>query len=896
MKIIAGIGYDERHPNFPTEQLGIQLCGEQSLIDEVEFRAGIVKQSTSKALRVVAYLKALKTADHGNRFYTASLATDPIASAETLLNWRDWAILHGWKYDNRSYDSGRLIELADVETHFTEATPSQGERIYRILPFLETVSTSIDEVILHSTIKSWPPLYQTLFSNMETTGIVITEDLNTPEPKAKAHTDLGKLQRALVTGDLSPLVLTNDGTIQLVSTASHQFAAQYSVQAATEKAIIIAQEQQHCVEAVINSSSKTPSGLGSLSSSRAPNQLLQLCLQCAWKTPSPKVVLQYLTLPAGKFRRLRHKLAKHFRDLPGYDVNAWQIVIDNFVSDILSADADTDETILRQSINDWLPISTCNSDENMPIEFAVSLTDQVSSYWQKRSISTTDNETQEIFMAAFSAAEAAANALRDWPDANISKIQLNRLTSMAHDLGHSRWHQSREVTTFDIVQNPEAALLRETEIDQLIWIDPKMSSSHLPPPLSNSEISGLPLALNDEQQAEVQQLNLIRTYSALLRASQSICLISIEQTPDLLKLLLSELIGIDVWPNLEDLILQNKGITIPLITTTDFALPLVSRWWNIEKAVPAPREKESFSSLSSLALKPHEYTLRYPARIHEGSINSIAVDARLKGNLAHKVVETWINEQPWAGLNIERSTIASWLEERLPQLIRQIALPLAQPGTNVDRLQFQQLMLNAMDALFTALTKAQVTSLFPEIRMGHSGVLGHIEGTMDILCEFANGSFAVIDMKWGGYTRYSEELKAGRPLQLATYAHIAEGNRPEKLLDAGYYILSRAELLCTNNITFPTATAIEPDSPTSFQLTWRQLKKTLQWRIEQLQQGAIELTYGQAEPDDHSTPPENTLPLLEMEEIFHRKQRNSYLKTFKTIDAWRNLTGNFKEQ
>lgn len=166
---------------------------------------------------------------------------------------------------------------------------------------------------------------------------------------------------------------------------------------------------------------------------------------------------------------------------------------------------------------------------------------------------------------------------------------------------------------------------------------------------------------------------------------------------------------------------------------------------------------------------------------------------------------------------------------------------------------------------------------------------------MDIFYEFADGRFAIIDMKWGSYTKYREELKEGRPLQLATYAHIAEGSDPRKLADAGYFIISRAELLCRHNLVFPTATAIEPDEPTSLQLTWQKLEKTLRWRIEQLKNGQIELTYGSAKPDSASQPPGDALDLIGMENEARKNKSRSYKATFKAVDIWRNLTGNTKE-
>jgi hypothetical protein len=130
---------------------------------------------------------------------------------------------------------------------------------------------------------------------------------------------------------------------------------------------------------------------------------------------------------------------------------------------------------------------------------------------------------------------------------------------------------------------------------------------------------------------------------------------------------------------------------------------------------------------------------------------------------------------------------------------------------------------------------------------------------------------------------------------LATYAHIAESSCADQLADAGYFILSRAELLCNHTLVFPTATAIEPDEPTSLQLTWQKLEKILHWRMEQFRSGRVELTYGSAAADDDSIPPSDTLNLTFLEDKVRKNGSGSYKASFKIVDTWRNLTGNIKE-
>ncbi|RLA54502.1 MAG: hypothetical protein DRR42_01595 [Gammaproteobacteria bacterium] len=896
MKLNTGIGFDSRRPNQLAAELGNLTCGEQGLIEELAFRAGLPSQTNSKASRIISYLNALKAADTGQRFYSASLNTDPIATAETLLSWRDWAVLHGWQHEEGSGNPERLNDLDAAEAHFSVDTLGLGERIYQIMAGLNLIANAIDEVCLLSPATAWPPLYQQLFQKMAESGITITEDIATLDGKANANCDLGKLQQALCSSDTNPLSLSNDGSIKLFSSSNSSLIARYTSLHAAANTLVIAQSHQHCIEAALNEDSETSSGLGSTSALRAPNLLLQLMLQCSWHTPSADVVLQYLNLPAGKFRRLRQLLARQFKDLPGYKPEDWQPTIDRFVKTEMENNPDTEEAKLRQSINEWLPL--CMSDNNtmMPIEQALTLSQRVTRYWQQRITHTDEAEAKSIYGAAYSAADAIYQALQNWAEPNINPVQLNRIIGIVQSLGQSRWHQKRSVQAADIIEHAETSLLKSDSILDLLWIDPTLRSEQAIPPFSQTELKGILLAPSATQQADIQQEALRRAYTPILLAEKSVTLIASSQEPDLLKLMVGALCQQNVWASLEDAALANEGLGLTANTVIETQLPTAGRRWQTGFNIPHPRTTESFSSLNSLALKPHEYVLRYPARLSEGSIGSVAVDARLKGNLAHRIVEHWFIDNNWDGSAIDRNSIETWLQGALPIAIREYALPLAQAGTQVERLQFQQQMLDALDALLNALSSAGAVNVQIEAALSHTSTISHLEGKLDILCDLPGGKSAIIDMKWGSYKRYRDELKAGRPLQLATYAHIAEGSSPGQIQEAGYFIISRAELLCHSRINFPTATVVEPAQPTSFAQCWIELEKTLQWRATQLAAGTVEISYGQIPPDEHSSPPDDCLPLTAMEEATQRMKKNTYRQTFKAVDQWRNLTCNYKEQ
>ena len=146
MKIRAALGLDTRLPNQIPPRFNVLDCGETGLVEELEFRAGVACPRQPHASRVVQYLNGLRAADSPSRFYHQTLATDPLACAETLLSWRDFALDHGWAGLPGAGLPGRLADLAEVEALQNKVSASLGQRIDAVLSAAAQVASAIDEI------------------------------------------------------------------------------------------------------------------------------------------------------------------------------------------------------------------------------------------------------------------------------------------------------------------------------------------------------------------------------------------------------------------------------------------------------------------------------------------------------------------------------------------------------------------------------------------------------------------------------------------------------------------------------------------------------------------------------------------------------------------------------
>ncbi len=900
MKIITGFGYDGRHPLKVPPMLNTLLCGEDGLLRELEFRAGLVEPTQSYAARVVSYMNALKSADTAARFYHASFATDPLASAETLLAWRDFAIGHGWRPEPGARSPGRLGDLAEVEPYAKDLAPCAAERIGRVVGAANTIAAVVEEIELHDARNLWDTPYRLLFNALEQAGVTITEVPRVIAPNAAAHTDLGRLQRQLIGQESpgKPMTVSGDGTLRLYQCAEAHTGANYvgTLLATTPDHLLIACAEHFLLNDALVANGFADPGMGERSHWRAPSQMLPLVLQCAWSPPGAEALLKYLTLPVGPHKRLRRGLARRFGDLPGHDTAAWKQAIDDYVVAQIDQDPKIEEANLRSSIENWLPVGIAGDAQDMDLGIAIELADQVKLYWQRSYAIDPASTYAKHYLAAFDAADALGEALRAWGQPQINRDGLKRLLDIANGSGSSTHRHIRSVSDLNATESAEAARLSPSSPADLVWWGIAIQRQEEHPPFDAMELSAMPDYPDGAMLTARRSGSLQRAMQAILLPKESATLITLDESPDLLRLQLTRHLGDACWSSLEQDLIEGRLSEIPAPVVSDRPLPTAARWWSLDKAINCPRDTESYSGLSALALKPHEYCLRYPARLTQGAAVDLPVDARLKGNLAHRIIESWFMANPWNGSATPRSLIETWLNDHIDGFIKEFALPMAAPGKRAERFEFQTLLGHAIHRLLEHLAAANVANVQIERRISRSLGATEIEGSIDVLGQLDDGRWVIIDMKWASEKRYLAELKDGVHVQLATYAHLAATLTPNQVAEVAYFILSSGNLLCTGNTVFPTARVAEPTDPskTAAQV-WEAFMKTTDWRCAQLSKGRVEVTYGAVRPDDDSEPPTDTLPILSMEEEARKQERNTWGRTYKRVNIWRVLTGQIGE-
>lgn len=324
-------------------------------------------------------------------------------------------------------------------------------------------------------------------------------------------------------------------------------------------------------------------------------------------------------------------------------------------------------------------------------------------------------------------------------------------------------------------------------------------------------------------------------------------------------------------------------------------LPVVSQKLEqppIETEIPEleallQRNEETFSSLETLLYAPHQWVFNYLMKLRHSSILDVVPVDNLKGNLAHSVFQH-IFEEMKKPEHVAWSREELWqkVEKEANELMRKEGTVLMMYGKEPERVGFVSKLKTAVWALVEMIRSNHWKIAGTELPL--TGQLDSIllKGTADLVLERDNGQKAVVDLKWGGMARRKEDLKNNHDLQLVIYSKLL-GNG-ETWADTSFFIIENAKALARNRRAFRDAQVEQmvDDTAMLYQSIWEKIKATYRWRMEQLQQGKIEIrteaNYEKVEEHTQHELAERALYLLEM-----RKDKVRY-------DKYKPLIGELK--
>ena len=253
------------------------------------------------------------------------------------------------------------------------------------------------------------------------------------------------------------------------------------------------------------------------------------------------------------------------------------------------------------------------------------------------------------------------------------------------------------------------------------------------------------------------------------------------------------------------------------------------------------RNCESYSSLDTLTQHPFDYVMQYLARLYEPQTQSMADLNTTKGNVAHLVIEQWINElddNARAALKLPDD-----LDNRIAKAIREKGAIMLLPENRIEHDKFVPLLTRSMATLVEVIKQLQLTPVESEAQFDcQLPVIGSFVGWFDLLLKNQQGHYVIFDFKWSFDNRYQDAMESNTAIQLELYRQAAKLHYGlDYLPQVAYYLLPKCLLLST---TFPEVDdaikRVKVEEERQSNNLFEEIKNSVQYRRGELDQGHIE--------------------------------------------------------
>ena len=270
-------------------------------------------------------------------------------------------------------------------------------------------------------------------------------------------------------------------------------------------------------------------------------------------------------------------------------------------------------------------------------------------------------------------------------------------------------------------------------------------------------------------------------------------------------------------------------------------LPAIRRWWRLGREVAA-RPQESFTSLSQWIYRPHQWLLRYAARLKPGPLSELRIQANVQaGSILDRIASDLFSGDPAHWRDVPDEVIERWLSSRWDPVLREMALNLLQPGQRVVAESLRETARRVLLNLARLFRQAGVDSVVAQaslVPIAFEGI--SLAGIPDLICRRnADNRVGILDLKLGGSQVREREVAESRALQLAIYRRLYLAANPlAEPPDTGFFILGAQRLLTAHAFWGEPTVVTEANAD---ERCWQDFLQMWRWRRDQLVSGWVEV-------------------------------------------------------
>ncbi len=907
MIIQFGLELEERcYPEQINTPESIEMvCGLYGLLQYLEKHLGTSYPERNDYLRQEQYRQALATHLLANptAFFARSFEADAIATANTLLSYRDELLLAEWDFETNEKMPTRLATLATIEQQLQVGLPMYlydgfAERFCKMKYWVTRLPIPLQKIYLTEPRDLLPFYIQDLWDVLESIGVEIVEAM--PNELAKNTTDLFNFQRALLKEPFQKGAVEGDGSILIIKGDRETYLAEYLAKMLAKnpsyRPVCLIPNKNRALDNSLVEEGVPSFGILSASLARPTLQILKLVSTFLWKPINPYKILEFVSLPVTPIHsKLAKRIAKVMADKPGLNSGSWRRMVAEFFgyyeqeierNPTRRLELEKEERETRLQFNKWFNRRRYDTKKAVP---KAEVVDLFSGVW-----SWAEDQLEEVKKELDKVQKRIDNPATPHQD-------LEKLTDRKEDFTKrqqaltSLFEQSRKLIqildalpegdTFltylrlerlvRTINEPAAMRFRKTEVGHLPFV--YQQSAIIRPVeevfwwnfVDNTTTAGFSNWYPNEQYylseqgisySNVQQQNRLLLWQRMrpvLQCQKQLILVCpkyVEGKEQLAHPLWGDLCAALGEDNLEKLTIEVQQQHNMGLLEQFFDLPVLEPLAPVQLGKPQPylhipyqeampqRERESFTSLSNLLYYPYQWFFRYQADFNRSSILSISKENRLKGNLAHQLFEqlfTLIIEQE--NTVWTKEALHEWVADYMPGLLEREGAVLLMYGYEPERLGFIQTLQNAAWALITMIQKNGWKVVATEQLVEGKLLNQNLYGYIDLVLE-RNGQKVIIDLKWQGANSRKQSYKNREDLQLVIYSKLLDNTTD--WAHTAYFIIKDAKMIARNNLAFAEAETPSEEEYTFQEIhqeIWNKITKTYTWRMEQIAAGHIEV-------------------------------------------------------
>ncbi len=874
MDLYVGLAFDERGNDGAASLAGDGwVCGPRKLLGLLERHFGCGgREVNTEHLRAEQYRQILSgyLEEKGGEmvWFSASFAADPLATATIMLEMRDALVLGGWTADC-GVEAGRLTTFAALERRVEMGRHAPGkqdipaleigeaDRYREVIRLVEHRKMPFRTLWHHEPKELFPKHLRELFDAFQARGVRV-RNMEQATPLTDGS-DLARFQRALIEPGSRQDSFSGDGSLIIVRADRESDAALFLASFLRHnpgfRPTCVVPEKNRTLENALLQEGLPATGILSASLARPSLQILKLLPVFFWSPADPYKILEFLSLPT---KPLHPELARQIGELiagrPGMGSGRWKRVVRKFFEQLEESPlTDRQLRTIRGQYKRWFERTRVPQHGTVPrdevIECFGYLANWARSAWE-------DNPTRHAtFLALSSQAKRVCELLNSLPqsESELTPLQLERIIRTIYEPSPIEFSPA-EAGGLSVIYEPGAIA---AETDELVWWnfcrrDPgEVFSRWRREEMTALQTAGISIPLP----ALTNDAALWHSLQPVLRTRKRLILC-----------IPAKINGEEVSPHALHDILEARFSNPDRITHTagtietsgllsaNFHLPPLEQITNTAPAPPTPwiqltnqpkpdpERHEYVTQVSNLCYYPHQWVFRRHVGLVKSPILSVARDNTLNGNLGHRLLELLFKEE--GVLNWDRPTLDQWIETTGHGLLPLEGSTLLMYGREPERRSFFRTLKSAAWTLLHHLNTNNWQVEAPEHSIEGTICSLPFRGRADLVLKRGE-EHLIIDFKWRGFNYHRDMLRNEEDIQMALYSKFL--GDPDKWAHTAYFMLQGGRMLAYNQEaisgaeTPPTPASVHDVYPRIFE----KITKTLQWRLDQFQDGFLEIRSSQ---------------------------------------------------